>query len=67
MAGLASIYSGQERWEDAEKLQMHVYQTRRRVFGEEHPDTLASAANLASIRSIAGGDRDEESTRLIRE
>ena len=28
---------------------MKVMETRKRVFGQEHPDTLTSIANLASI------------------
>ncbi|KAF2633298.1 kinesin light chain 3 [Macroventuria anomochaeta] len=32
----------------AEKLQVEVMQTSKRVLGDEHPDTLTSIANLAS-------------------
>ncbi len=31
---------------EAEKMQVEVMETRRRVLGEEHPDTLTSMKNL---------------------
>ena len=34
------------RYGDAEELQMQVMETRRRVLGDEHPDTLITMANL---------------------
>ncbi|KAK7177494.1 Kinesin light chain 5 [Paraphaeosphaeria sporulosa] len=36
------------RYEEAEELNVQVMETRKRVLGEEHPDTLTSMANLAS-------------------
>ncbi|KAJ7926649.1 hypothetical protein B0H13DRAFT_2313367 [Mycena leptocephala] len=48
MANLASTYWNQDRWKDAEALQVVVLETRKRVLGEEHPSTLTSMANLAS-------------------
>jgi tetratricopeptide (TPR) repeat protein len=36
------------RYKEAEELQVQVMQTRKRVLGDEHPDTLTSMANLAS-------------------
>jgi tetratricopeptide (TPR) repeat protein len=35
-------------WKDAEKLEVQVMETRKKLLGEEHPDTLTSMANLAS-------------------
>jgi hypothetical protein len=35
------------RYEEAEELEVQVMETRMRVLGEEHPDTLASMNNLA--------------------
>ena len=32
---------------EAEELKLQVMQTRKRVFGEEHPKTLTSMGNLA--------------------
>jgi Tetratricopeptide repeat len=43
---LFMLYRGQ--WKKAEELQVQAVATRMRVLGEEHPDTLASMANLAS-------------------
>jgi tetratricopeptide (TPR) repeat protein len=43
---LFMLYRGQ--WNKAEELQVQAVATRRRVLGEEHPDMLASMANLAS-------------------
>lgn len=40
---LASTYRNQERWREAEGLEV-----RKRVQGPEHPDTLTSMNNLAS-------------------
>ena len=47
MANLASIYWDQGRWDDAEKLQVQVMETRKTKLGADHPDTLTSIANLA--------------------
>ncbi|KAF1975254.1 hypothetical protein BU23DRAFT_435962, partial [Bimuria novae-zelandiae CBS 107.79] len=35
------------RYEEAEELEVQVMETRKRVLGEEHPDTLTSMNNLA--------------------
>jgi tetratricopeptide (TPR) repeat protein len=48
MANLASTYSNQGRWKEAEELEVQVMETRKRVLGQKHPDTLTSMANLAS-------------------
>ena len=47
MANLAAIYQNQGRWDEAEKLQVQVMETTKRMLGEEHPSTLTSMANLA--------------------
>jgi tetratricopeptide (TPR) repeat protein len=44
----ANMYRDQGRWKEAEELFVQVMETRKRVLGEEHPDTLTSMANLAS-------------------
>lgn len=36
------------RWKEAEDLDAKVLEARRRVLGEEHPDTITAMANLAS-------------------
>ncbi|KAF1977229.1 hypothetical protein BU23DRAFT_596681 [Bimuria novae-zelandiae CBS 107.79] len=42
------------RWAEAEASFSQVVKVRRRIFGIEHPETLASMANLASTRSNQG-------------
>jgi hypothetical protein len=37
----------QGRWKEAEKLEVQVVETMKRVLGPEHPDTLNSMNNLA--------------------
>ncbi len=48
MANLASTYRNQGRWDEAEKLQMDVMNTRKTKLGSDHPDTLTIMANLES-------------------
>ena len=38
MANLASTYRNQGRWTEAEKINVQVVETRRKVLGDEHPD-----------------------------
>jgi hypothetical protein len=47
MANLASTYSNQGWWKEAEELDVQVMETRKRVLGEEHPSTLTNIDNLA--------------------
>jgi tetratricopeptide (TPR) repeat protein len=44
---LASVYTSQGQWAKAEELEVQVLETRKRVLGLEHPDTLTSISNLA--------------------
>jgi hypothetical protein len=64
MANLASTYSDQERWKEAEELEVHVMEIKNRVLGEEHPDTLVSMANLAF--TLKSQSRNEDAISLIR-
>jgi hypothetical protein len=48
MNNLALTYEDQGRWAEAEKLQVQVMGTRKKVLGPEHPLTLTSMNNLAS-------------------
>ncbi|KAH6681362.1 hypothetical protein B0J14DRAFT_633104 [Halenospora varia] len=57
-----NIYQDQGRWKEAEKLFVQVMETRKRVLGQEHPDTLTSIANLASTYWNQG--RWEEAEKL---
>jgi tetratricopeptide (TPR) repeat protein len=42
------------RYKEAEDLEVEVMQTRKRVLGDEHPDTLTSMGNLALTYSKQG-------------
>jgi tetratricopeptide (TPR) repeat protein len=45
---VGQVYFEEGLWKEAEELQVQAMETRKRVLGEEHPDTLTSMANLAS-------------------
>ncbi|KAF6240779.1 hypothetical protein HO173_001452 [Letharia columbiana] len=46
MANLATIYQGQKRWKEAEKLALRVIELRQNALGPEHPDTVNTQAEL---------------------
>ncbi|CZR69913.1 uncharacterized protein PAC_19813 [Phialocephala subalpina] len=48
IANLASTYSSQGRWKEAEELFVQVMETRKTKLGANHSTTLTSMANLAS-------------------
>ncbi len=54
ISNLASIYRSQGRWEEAEKLEVQVMETRKTKLGADHPDTLTSINNLASTYRSQG-------------
>ena len=54
MRNLASTYRKRGRWTEAEKLQVQVMETRKTVFGLEHPDTLNVMGSLASTYNNQG-------------
>lgn len=55
---LTPTYLDQGPWKEAETLGIQVIETRKRVLGLGHPDTLVSMGNLAVIFRIkAGGMR----------
>ncbi|KAJ5496696.1 hypothetical protein N7463_008683 [Penicillium fimorum] len=62
MANLALMFRDQGRWEEAEKLQVQVMETRKTKLGEDHPDTLTGMANLALTYTRQG--RWEEAEKL---
>jgi hypothetical protein len=53
MANPASTYWNQGRWKEAEELEVQLMETRKRVLGAEHPDTLTSIFSLF-LASIPG-------------
>ena len=49
MNNLANVLREQGQWQEAEQMHREVLEVRRRVLGQEHPDTLASMSNLAIV------------------
>ena len=49
---IAALCSDQGKHADAERIGREVLAARRRVLGEEHPDTLISASDLAMSLSL---------------
>jgi hypothetical protein len=61
----AAMGSGHWQYAEAERIDREVLGVKRRVLGEEHPETLTSAANLAS--SLSGQGKHAEAERIDRE
>ena len=59
----ALVFYEAGRWDEAEKLDVQVMETRKRVLKEEHPDTLISIGNLATTYWSQG--RWDEAVELI--
>jgi len=57
MNNLGVVYRAEGKWTQAETLLTRVLETKRRVLGEEHPETLISMLNLA----VLYGDKREYS------
>ena len=66
MGNLASIYSDQGRWKEAEELKIQVMETSKRVLGVEHPDTLTTMGNLAHTYSNQGRWKEAEELEVDR-
>jgi hypothetical protein len=47
------FYEGGQ-WQEAEELEVQVMETRKRVLGQEHPDTLTGMCNLAFTWKFQG-------------
>lgn len=56
------LYQGQ--WKEAEALELQVVEARKRVLGEEHPDTLVSMSNLATTYRSQGRWKEAEAIEL---
>jgi TRAP-type mannitol/chloroaromatic compound transport system substrate-binding protein len=63
MVNLTSTYGYQGWWEEAEKLEVQVMETRKTKLGADHPDTLTSMASLAFTYQSQG--RYTEAVNLI--
>jgi hypothetical protein len=61
----AQVYLEGGHWKKAEELEKVVVETMKRVFGEEHPNTLMSIANLALIYSNEGRWKEAEGLQVM--
>ena len=61
---LVAIFTLRGLWQDAEELNVQVMETRKRVLGAEHPDTLTSIGNLASTYSNQGRWKEAEELKV---
>ena len=62
MCTLASIYHVQDRWKEAEELQVQVIKINQMNLGDDHSNTLASMHDLALTYRSQG--RWEEAKKL---
>ncbi|KAJ2965387.1 hypothetical protein NQ176_g10643 [Zarea fungicola] len=62
MGRLALAFYNLGRWEEAERLYVHVLETRKTELGTDHPNTLISMGNIASVYRKQG--RWEEAEKL---
>jgi hypothetical protein len=54
MNNLASTFWAQSRYEEAESLNVQVIEIKKKVLGEEHPNTLNTMSNLAHTWEAEG-------------
>jgi len=64
-ARLGLIYREGGRWKEAEELEVVVMETRKRVFGEEHLESLTSMACLASTYRFQGRWKEAEDLAVL--
>ncbi|KAJ5471525.1 hypothetical protein N7530_008882 [Penicillium desertorum] len=67
MANLASTFWNQGQWEESEKLEVQVLETRKRRLGVEHPSMLTTLTNLAFTWKSSGRKTDALNTDLFRQ
>jgi tetratricopeptide (TPR) repeat protein len=65
MALLGSLLRLEERHDESERMLREVLETRRRVLGAEHPDTMVSTSQLAGTLLQEGRSADAE--KMLRE
>lgn len=61
---LSSTYWNQGRWRDTEVLETQALESRKRILGKEHSDTLTSMSNLSSIYGDQGRWQESEALGL---
>ena len=54
MANLATVLAKEDHYAEAENLVRETLDTRRRVLGPEHPDTVHSMSHLSNLLSDEG-------------
>lgn len=64
MGNLASAFSGQGRWEEAEKLDVQVVETFRKTLGNDDEFTVRSMGNLAATYRLQGQWKKAEEIEL---
>ncbi len=64
-SNLAEVFREQGRLDEAERLQRETLEIRRRVLGDQHPDTFSSLTNLAQVLDQLG--HPDESEPLMRQ
>jgi tetratricopeptide (TPR) repeat protein len=65
MNNLATLYVDKGQFSEAQALLLKALEVRRRVLGEEHPDTLFSINNLAMLYRT-GGQLDKAEPLLLK-
>jgi hypothetical protein len=58
------VFNESGYWTKAGELEIQVMETRRRVLGAEHPDTLASMGNLATTLWKQGRWKEAEELEI---
>jgi hypothetical protein len=54
MVNLGELYKDLSRYTEAELLYVETLEARRRVLGNDHPDTLESLYRLSRLNSLRG-------------
>ncbi|KAJ6144831.1 hypothetical protein N7470_008726 [Penicillium chermesinum] len=57
---LAIVYRLEGFWKEAKKLEVQVMEISKTKLSVDHPDTLISMANLASIYTKQGRDKQDQ-------
>jgi Tetratricopeptide repeat len=58
LEGFGEFLRSEKRYPEAEKTLRETLDSRRRTFGDEHPDVAESAYNLATVQALEGKRED---------
>ncbi|KAH7333985.1 hypothetical protein B0J17DRAFT_674953 [Rhizoctonia solani] len=64
MAILATIYLKQSKMSEAQELSIYVLNARKRILGEDNPDTAASMINLLALYTKQGQWEEAKSLKF---